>query len=58
MRTCCLWLLVVVGTAFSFPSSLAAGRFVVPRYPLYCPEIVTITEGAMLVASGTRLLVI
>jgi len=58
MRRFCLWLLVVVSTAFSFPGSSAAGRFVVPRHPFYCPEIVTISEGAILVASGTRLLVI
>ncbi len=58
MRRFGLWLLVVIGTAFSFPGSSAAGRFIVPGYPFYCPEIVTISEGAVLVASGTRLLVI
>lgn len=53
-----LWLLMVIGAALSFPGASAAGRFVVPKYPFYCPEIVTISEGAVLVASGTRLLVI
>jgi len=49
---------MVIGTALSFPGSSGAGRFVVPKYPSSCPEIVTISEGAVLVASGTRLLVI